>query len=57
MSSDVPKHELRKDETMHLQVIISQDDSKSTFQRNSVGFLDLMGDVGGVMGLLTMLTA
>ena len=56
-SSDVPKHELRKDETMLLQVIISQDDSKSTFQRNSVGILDLLGDVGGVMGLLTMLTA
>ena len=39
-----------------LEIIVSQDDSKSTYQRTSVGILDLLGDIGGVMEMMSMVT-
>ena len=55
MSTEISKHDLSKKETLLLLIEISQDDSKITFQRNSFGFFDLLGDIGGLMGLLSII--
>ena len=43
-------------ETILLEIIVSQDDSKSIYQRKSDTILDLMEDIGGAMEMMSMVT-
>lgn len=56
-STEISKHDLSKKETLLLLIELSQADSKITFQRNSFGFFDLLGAIGGLKGVLSIVPA